>query len=424
MSDNNKIVKNIVFQIIHVHNGNWKDDNYWQYLDIASACLKAWLDCDKLEFTEAIMNELLNLLSSSELSVSEAFLSLTQLRCLSRCYLYKADYNSRKEDWLKVNQYLLKSKDLIQRLEDDARDDYTNYLYHLSINIGFQLVKTNKKSADILHWIANYNLFHNNNYSIYLEKCFLELVVQSCQKDKLCANEKDLNVIIGLLNKTKLKNDLEYCFAKLCILVKYSSVNKMMIQTGSITMTNTQLGYIIHGIFPHVSFANIMDGLDLLIHRHHTNEDVSNSTLYLFKFYMLCELALEYTSIECYKTTLQAALDGLYLATESIDSIDMASIQLLLWKNGDYFYRKKDYINAIPWYFHTSSILNTTQEGQRNMLVLSRKLAISYAETNDYVLAAECLEKAIDHNNVCTEDMLLLVRWSIEKNDTISSSIS
>jgi hypothetical protein len=58
------------------------------------------------------------------------------------------------------------------------------------------------------------------------------------------------------------------------------------------------------------SFANIMDGLDLLIHRHQTNEDVSNSTLYLFKFYMLCELALEYTSIECYKTTLQAALDG------------------------------------------------------------------------------------------------------------------
>lgn len=53
-----------------------------------------------------------------------------------------------------------------------------------------------------------------------------------------------------------------------------------------------------------------MDGLDLLIHRHQTNEDVSNSTLYLFKFYMLCELALEYTSIECYKTTLQAALDG------------------------------------------------------------------------------------------------------------------
>ncbi|EIE91741.1 hypothetical protein RO3G_16452 [Rhizopus delemar RA 99-880] len=168
MSDNNKIVKNIVFQIIHVHNGNWKDDNYWQYLDITSACLKAWL--------------------------------VVKFRAINQkqiSYMPLCSKNSRKEDWLKVNEYLLKSKG-------------------------------KQTTCIICRLILD---FSYNNYSIYLEKCFLELVVQSCQEDKLCANEKDLNVIIGLLNKTKLKSDLEHCFAKICILVKYSSVDKMMIQT-------------------------------------------------------------------------------------------------------------------------------------------------------------------------------------------------
>ena len=39
--------------------------------------------------------------------------------------------------------------------------------------------------------------------------CVNYLIVQSCQKDKLCANEKDLNVIIDLLNKT-VKNNYDY----------------------------------------------------------------------------------------------------------------------------------------------------------------------------------------------------------------------
>ncbi|CAO3666454.1 unnamed protein product [Rhizopus stolonifer] len=162
------------------------------------------------------------------------------------------------------------------------------------------------------------------------------------------------------------------------------------------------------------SLASIMDGLDLLVRRQ-KQTSISTSLLYLFKFYMLCELALEVT--DDYEGVLKTSIDDLYLVTNDVDPIDMSSIQLMLWKNGDYFYKKGDYKNALSWYYHTSSILTNTTTDPNNVLVLSRKLAACYAHHSNYGLAFECLEKAINSHHALAQDFLSLIQWSIQKND-------
>ncbi|RCH78419.1 hypothetical protein CU098_000081, partial [Rhizopus stolonifer] len=161
-------------------------------------------------------------------------------------------------------------------------------------------------------------------------------------------------------------------------------------------------------IVPYVSLASIIDGLDLLVRRK-KQTSINTSLLYLFKFYMLCELALEVKND--YEGVLKTSIDDLYLVTNDVDPIDISSIQLMLWKNGDYFYKKGDYKNALSWYCHTSSILTNTTTDPNNVLVLSRKLAACYAHHSDYDLAIECLEKAINIHLSLAQDFLSLIQW-------------
>ncbi|CEG70754.1 hypothetical protein RMATCC62417_06594 [Rhizopus microsporus] len=85
------ILRQIVFNVIFLYYGRWKEDNYWQYLDITSSTLKAWLDYDRSHVTDTVLSEFNKLLDETR-TEDYAFLSPIQLQCLSRCYLYKAEH--------------------------------------------------------------------------------------------------------------------------------------------------------------------------------------------------------------------------------------------------------------------------------------------------------------------------------------------
>ncbi|KAL4209853.1 hypothetical protein AB4K20DRAFT_1905459 [Rhizopus microsporus] len=56
------LVRQIVFNVIFLYHGRWKEDNYWQYLDITSSTLKAWLGIHKAKKREKV-NRVLTVIS-------------------------------------------------------------------------------------------------------------------------------------------------------------------------------------------------------------------------------------------------------------------------------------------------------------------------------------------------------------------------
>ncbi|PHZ15442.1 uncharacterized protein RHIMIDRAFT_272589 [Rhizopus microsporus ATCC 52813] len=119
-------------------------------------------------------------------------------------------------------------------------------------------------------------------------------------------------------------------------------------------------------------------------------------------------------------------MDGIYLVAKDFDKMDLASIQLMLWRTGDYFNDKENFTKAIPWYSHTLSTMTMTAEGQQNTLILARKLALCYAKGDDYVAACTCLENAISAINKgpYARDYLWLIQWSIQSGDNPTKTAS
>ncbi|RCH98480.1 hypothetical protein CU097_014668 [Rhizopus azygosporus] len=339
------LVRQIVFNVIFLYHGRWKEDNYWQYLDITSSTLKAWLDYDILHVTDTVLSEFNKLLDETH-TEDYAFLSPIQLKCLSRCYLYRAEHASINCKWSEAQESFVKSN------------------------------------------------------------------VQCAQKDDLVINQEDSCVLQQALDQFSVpdgRNHMKYYPAKICAALKSFSVNQMTIET----------------ISQRISAMSIMDGIELLIHRHQDVQHVSAGTFYLFKIYTLYELAIDNDN-EDYGDVIKSVMDGIYLVARSFDEIDLASIQLMLWRTGDYFNDKKDFTKAMPWYFHTSSIMTMTAEGQQNTLILARKIALCYAKGNDYTSACTWLENAMGTINKGSHarDYLWLVQWSIQNGDDPTKTAS
>lgn len=78
-------------------------------------------------------------------------------------------------------------------------------------------------------------------------------------------------------------------------------------------MSGTEKPYFIPAL-NHNSIQNIMDGIDLLVHRHENElkNAINSSTLYVFKIYCFSELVLEghKVSIELDDAVLRSTLDG------------------------------------------------------------------------------------------------------------------
>ncbi|CAO3691007.1 unnamed protein product [Rhizopus microsporus] len=433
------LVRQIVFNVIFLYHGRWKEDNYWQYLDITSSTLKAWLDYDILHVTDTVLSEFNKLLDETH-TEDYAFLSPIQLKCLSRCYLYRAEHASINCKWSEAQESFVKSNDIIKAVPYEMIEEHITYTYHMLISTGIDMVKTvNITSVDVLRWISNIQFIAGSRrLPTHLQEYFLELIVQCAQKDDLVINQEDSCVLQQALDQFSVpdgRNHMKYYPAKICAALKSFSVNQMTIETTffeimeNIVITEASqiaiLRFIINKVSQRISAMSIMDGIELLIHRHQDVQHVSAGTFYLFKIYTLYELAIDNDN-EDYGDVIKSVMDGIYLVARSFDEIDLASIQLMLWRTGDYFNDKKDFTKAMPWYFHTSSIMTMTAEGQQNTLILARKIALCYAKGNDYTSACTWLENAMGTINKGSHarDYLWLVQWSIQNGDDPTKTAS
>ncbi|CEI96007.1 hypothetical protein RMCBS344292_10178 [Rhizopus microsporus] len=311
--------------------------------------------------------------------------------------------------------------DIIKAVPYEMIEEHITYTYHILISTGIDMVKTvNITSVDVLRWISNIQFIAGSR--------------------RLPTHLQD-----G-------RNHMKYYPAKICAALKSCSVNQMTIETTffeimeNIVITEASqiaiLRFIINKVSQRISAMSIMDGIELLIHRHQDVQHVSAGTFYLFKIYTLYELAIDNDN-EDYGDVIKSVMDGsfklkkekescqsliisigIYLVARSFDEIDLASIQLMLWRTGDYFNDKKDFTKAMPWYFHTSSIMTMTAEGQQNTLILARKIALCYAKGNDYTSACTWLENAMGTINKGSHarDYLWLVQWSIQNGDDPTKS--
>ncbi|CEG70756.1 hypothetical protein RMATCC62417_06595 [Rhizopus microsporus] len=330
--------------------------------------------------------------------------------------------------------------DIIKAVPYEMIEEHITYTHHVLISTGIDMMKAvNITSVDVLRWISNIRLIAGSRrLPTHLQEYFLELIVQCAQKDDLVINQEDSCVLQQALDQFSApddRNHMKYYPAKICAVLKSCSVSQMTIETTffeimeNIVITEVSqiavLRFIVNKLSQRISAMSMMDGIELLIRRHQEVQHVSAGTFYLFKIYTLYELAIENDN-EDYGDVIKSVMDGIYLVAKDFDEIDLSSIQLMLWRTGDYFNGKKDFTKAIPWYFHTSSIMAMTAEGQQNTLILARKLALCYAKGNDYVAACTCLENAmgIINKESHARDYLWLVQWSIQNDDNPTKTAS
>ncbi|KAK4516313.1 uncharacterized protein ATC70_011283 [Mucor velutinosus] len=162
-----------------------------------------------------------------------------------------------------------------------------------------------------------------------------------------------------------------------------------------------------------------MDGLDLLIHRAENNlmgTSVDSSTLYLCKIFILSELTIENSksSAQCNDDVIRSSMDAVFLIKEDIEEDDLNAIQIVLWRTGDFFYNRRNYKDALPWYRHAYTATQSTFHGTDNAIILAKKLSFCHVESNDPYSAYQCMKRCHqDPSNWTTEDFILLLKYGL-----------
>ncbi|KAI7900431.1 uncharacterized protein BX663DRAFT_517550 [Cokeromyces recurvatus] len=467
------ILKSICFHILH-KNTLWKTEYKWEYLQLTTSLFKLWLDCDHSHHSRTelslIMSEIKRFNQDYYQTEHIQCLASFQIKTLLRSYMYQSEYSSRYENWSESKSFFDKSSNMLSMLSSKDRQGETIYLYYITLDIGYALVKNNssynKRSSDILHWIicAFDKIFNSSNGGTetmlpdYLSQRFMKLIICICQKDNDILPDNriysSINTFDKVLNSENKTTTVIYYLAKIQLFLKSlssSSSNDILKNkfekeyfkmVENIKIGNHQdlalLSSIIRKINQHqyINVSNLMSSLDILIHRteNETNQTsiIDSSTLYLFKIYLLSELVLENhsRSIEFNKDILRHAMDDIYLVKEDIQLVDLSAIQLILWKTGDIFYHKKLYDLALPWYRYASSISESTFQGVNNTMILTRKLVFCYIHLNDINSTYDCLRKAIYYMNddddddmnstIQVENSILFIKYSLLQTKEVS----
>ncbi|KAG0169833.1 hypothetical protein DFQ30_003200 [Apophysomyces sp. BC1015] len=110
-------------------------------------------------------------------------------------------------------------------------------------------------------------------------------------------------------------------------------------------------------------------------------------------------------------------MNGIYLAKDKMNEQDLIVCQMILWRTGDALYKRNDYLNALLWYQSTWSLCLTISQDHNNILVLARKIAFCYLESDDADTAFACLEEAMRGSKISLAvDCLFLLQIGIARS--------
>ncbi|KAI9278004.1 hypothetical protein BY458DRAFT_554021 [Sporodiniella umbellata] len=104
------------------------------------------------------------------------------------------------------------------------------------------------------------------------------------------------------------------------------------------------------------------------------------------------------------------------LCSEKSENESLSSDQLKFLLRS-YLYQSEyrdEYEQALLWYLNTSSL---QLEDRDNLDLLYRKIASCYGYCQEFSLAIDYLEKTVNSTNEYSQDILLLVVWSIQKRE-------
>ncbi|KAI9487516.1 MAG: hypothetical protein EXX96DRAFT_647164, partial [Benjaminiella poitrasii] len=368
------MLKDVCFYIFYT-NKFWKKEYKWNYLQLTTSLFKLWLDCSEsihMADLTLLIDEMKQLNDDYQMDNAKSLTSF-QIKTLLRSYMYQSEYSSREEKWSESKSFFDKSLNMLSLLSEKDRKGEAIYLYHITLEIGYSLVKQNRRSSvDILYWVicAVDKIFQSSEGETrpaslgYLSQSFMKLIIFICQKDNDSLPDNRIYLLVNtfdkVLNDEKKITTITYYLAKIHLFLKSLSTSNEVIKNKfdkeyfkmveNIVISNHQdlslLSSIMRKInqLKYITISNLMSSLDLLIRRTENNKNnmitINSSALYLFKIHILSELVIENhsRSIKFDQEILRHAMDDVYLVKEDINLVDLAAIQLILWKTGDIFY--------------------------------------------------------------------------------------
>ncbi|KAL7333968.1 sporulation-specific protein 22 [Mucor circinelloides] len=432
-------LKDICFNIL-CKNQQWKDNNSWTYLHVITALFRIWLDSDNINNIE---DKLINEMKKYNAIDLNSDLPDHCIRDVIKCYIYQSEYASHSGKWSECTEFFEKATHLVLAMSSSEKCDEIAYLCYLVLDTGASMSKSvSRSSVDVITWVFDalgkiLNCKGSVSLPKYLYNPLLELTMFVCQKDTHILRSNVLKSVLTTFDHAfsqDMKTDVRYYLSKIHIQLKAVSLlsdslhktlqTEYFKMVENVVITADDLNMLVVTVRKlnqnrNVGLSTIMDGLDLLIHRAENNlmgPSVDSSTLYLCKIFILSELAIENSrsSVQCSDDIIRSAMDAIFLIKEDIEEVDLSTIQVVLWRTGDFFYDRRCYKEALPWYHYAYAATQSTFQETDNAIILAKKLSFCHIESNDPHSAYQCMKRCHDdQTHWTTEDFIVLLKYGL-----------
>ncbi|KAI8983657.1 hypothetical protein BDB01DRAFT_133741 [Pilobolus umbonatus] len=199
---------------------NWKDNNQWEFMDMASTVLKDWIECDMLDNAHTLFEDLQEILQPPSTPLNSH-----QIRILLRCYTYTAAYSSICSHPIEAQHYYTKASEYTVDIDTES-----NYLLQISISIALFLAKK-RESRHLIQWISNTLSNHPSLYTVQscsLQDTLLDLIIDMYYTQNGAPESTHVQKLLALMDNLheNIRKQPKYYVAKVLILLKSNYIQR------------------------------------------------------------------------------------------------------------------------------------------------------------------------------------------------------